>query len=255
MNNSLNISSNNDTSLTVFQKFENKIVDCFEKDNNVWFRLSDIAEVLEVDKATASKWKTWADKDEIELRKTQLGGHPIPYGSESLLYRILNRSNSPKAKPFERWVTKEVIPSIRKNGGYIAGQEQLSEDEIIANALVVAHKILAKREAVIAEMKPKVEFYDKVTGSSDTCDMKEVAKVLNYKNVGRNKLFEILRDEKILDNHNQPYQKYIDAGYFRVIETKFEDKDGDTHINLKTVVFQKGVNFIKKTVDKVQKRG
>ena len=85
--------------------------------------------------------------------------------------------------------------------------------------------------------------------------MKEVAKILNYKNIGRNKLFEILRDEKILDNHNQPYQKYIDAGYFRGIETKFEDKDGDTHINLKTVVFQKGVDYIKKTLDKLQKRG
>lgn len=101
--------------------FENA-VDCFEKDNNLWFRLSDIAKVLEVDKGTATKWKDWADEDEIELRKTQLGGHDIPYASESLLYRILNRTNSPKAKPFERWITKVVIPSIRKQGSYTITQ-------------------------------------------------------------------------------------------------------------------------------------
>ena len=92
-----------------------------------------------------------------------------------------------------------------------------------------------------------------MTGSSDTCDMKEVAKILNFKGVGRNKLFEILRAEKILDRQNQPYQQYVDSGYFRVIESKWEDKDGDIHINLKTVVFQSGVDFIRKVLMKQRK--
>lgn len=118
MKNSLVKSDNSRKTLTDFQSFENGSVDCFEENNNLWFRLSDIAKVLEVGKDTASRWKEWADTDEIELKKNQLGGHAIPYASESLLYRILNRSNSPKAKPFERWVTKIVIPSIRKNGSY-----------------------------------------------------------------------------------------------------------------------------------------
>lgn len=196
------------------------------------------------------------DDEKVILRTKDCLGrdNTATFLTENGLYEVLMLSRKPIAKAFKKEV-KKVLHSLRVNGGYIAGQEQLSEDEIIANALVVAHRILAKREATIAEMKPKVDFYNKVTGSPDTCDMKEVAKLLNYKNIGRNKLFEILRDEKILDNHNQPYQKYIDAGYFRVIETKFEDKDGDTHINLKTVVFQKGVDYIKKTLEKLQKRG
>lgn len=132
---------------------------------------------------------------------------------------------------------------------------QVEENQIVMKAMAILQNRNNELMAQLNNMQPKVDFYNKVTGSPDTCDMKEVAKILNYKNVGRNKLFEILRDEKILDNHNQPYQKYVDAGYFRVIETKFEDKDGDTHINLKTVVFQKGVDYIKKTLDKLQKRG
>lgn len=239
---------------------------------NPFFKASDVAEWIDYAwkdsrhvNRDVSKMLSLVDEDEKVKCALSLGGENYSHGglrenteiwflTENGLYEVLMLSRKPIAKAFKKEV-KKVLHSLRVNGGYIAGQEQLSEDEIIANALVVAHKILAKREATIAEMKPKVDFYNKVTGSPDTCDMKEVAKILNYKNVGRNKLFEILRDEKILDNHNQPYQKYIDAGYFRVIETKFEDKDGDTHINLKTVVFQKGVDYIKKTLDKLQKRG
>lgn len=111
----------------------------------------------------------------------------------------------------------------------------------------------AQQRAEIAEQKlieqaPKVDFFDDVTGSSDTIDMKEVAKVLNIKGIGRNKLFEILRNKKILDRNNQPYQKYVDAGYFRIIESRYALPTGDIKINLKTVVFQKGLDYIRKCV-------
>lgn len=98
------------------------------------------------------------------------------------------------------------------------------------------------------EDRPKVEFYDDVTESKDTVDMGTVAKVLNIKGVGRNKLFEILRDKKILMSNNQPYQKYIDNGWFRQIESKFNLPNGDIKINIKTVVFQKGVDGIRKVL-------
>lgn len=86
-------------------------IETFLGDNGtVWFRMSDIAKVLGVDPSTVQhNWKGWADKDEIQLLKNRLDGRPtpngkpIPYCSDSMLYRILNRSNSPKAKPFERW--------------------------------------------------------------------------------------------------------------------------------------------------------
>jgi len=237
-------------------------VDCFEKNDTIWFKMSDIAKLLELDKSATNKWKGWADDDEIEFTKSKLGGHDVPYASESLLYRILNRSNSPKARPFERWVTKEVIPSIRKTGAY--GMEQLSKDFYIpqtyADALILAgnlqkrvqeqHERIKEQKKVIEIQKPKVEFYDTVTKSESTFDMAEVAKLLKIPNIGSVKLFEFLREQNILSdnksNWNEPYQNYVNAGYFKIVETKSEDKHGNVHVNKKTVVFQKGVDFIRK---------
>ena len=100
-------------------------------------------------------------------------------------------------------------------------------------------------ENKIEEDKPKVDFYNDVADSKNTCDMQTVAKVLNFKGVGRNTLFEILRNENILQYDNKPYQRYIDGGWFRLIETKYNDnKTGELRINYKTVVFQKGVQKI-----------
>lgn len=98
--------------------------------------------------------------------------------------------------------------------------------------------------------KPKVEFYNEVTESDDTMDMQTVAKVLNYKNIGRNKLFEILRANRILRYNNQPFQKYIDMGWFKQVETKWTAANGDIRINVKTVVFQKGLDGIRKILRK-----
>ena len=105
----------------------------------------------------------------------------------------------------------------------------------------------AQKQQLI-EQAPKVEFYDDVAGSSDTIDMKEVAKVLNVKGLGRNNLFEKLRDKKVLDRNNQPYQKYVDSGYFRIIESRYTLPTGEVKISLKTVVFQKGVEYIRKLI-------
>lgn len=114
-----------------------------------------------------------------------------------------------------------------------------------------ANEYEAKQKALaeVNEMKPKAEFYDDVTGSTDTIDIGNVAKVLNVPNVGRNKLFAFLRKKNILNRRNEPYQEYVDRGYFRQIETRWE-RDGTTHINLKTVVFQKGLDFIRKLLVK-----
>ena len=144
-----------------------------------------------------------------------------------------------------------------------------TELEVISNALsafkalqdLYTHKeaeykatIEAQKEKIALDA-PKVEFFDDVCSSLDTIEMKEVAKVLNIHNVGRNKLFEILRNEKILDKNNQPYQSFVDRGYFRIIENRFVLPSGEIKINLKTVVFQKGLDFIRKVLKKAQKRG
>lgn len=129
-------------------------------------------------------------------------------------------------------------------------------EQIMARALTIAQQTIERRNFVIKKleedterMRPKEEFYDAVAGSKTAIEMAAVAKVLNFNGIGRNKLFEILRDEKILQNDNIPYQKYIDNGWFRTIEQKYS-KDGETYINIKTLVYQKGVDGIRKILEK-----
>ena len=99
----------------------------------------------------------------------------------------------------------------------------------------------------LIEQAPKVEFYNDVTGSETTAEIGTVAKILGFKNVGRNILFDILRKQGILKSDNIPYQKYVDNGYFRVIESKWNDYiTGDVKISFKTVVYQKGIEYIAK---------
>lgn len=123
-----------------------------------------------------------------------------------------------------------------------------------ADALERKQELEEKNKFLLTEnerMKPKEEFFDAVTDSKDAIDIGQVSKVLNFPGIGRNKLFEILRNNGILKQNNEPYQKYIDCGYFRVIEQKYEARPGEIRINIKTLVFQKGVDYIRKILDKV----
>lgn len=129
-------------------------------------------------------------------------------------------------------------------------------EQVMARALEIAHKTIDKMKnqnaLLIAEnqrMKPKEEFFDAVADSKDAIEIGKVAKVLNYPGIGRNKLFEILRDKGILMKDNVPYQKYIDNGCFRTIEQKYSMSDGETRISIKTLVYQKGVDYIRKILE------
>lgn len=125
-----------------------------------------------------------------------------------------------------------------------------SPERVIARGLIESQKMIENLNQQVIEMKPKAEFFDQVASSKTAIQMSEVAKVLNYPNFGRNRLFEFLRNKKVLMATNIPYQKYVDCGYFRVIEQKYTKPNGDTAINIKTLVYQKGINFIKKILDK-----
>lgn len=168
--------------------------------------------------------------------------------NESGLFSLILGSKMPNAKQFKQWVTSEVLPSIRQNGGYIANQENLTPEQIVANALIVAQNIIAQKDKQIETMKPKADFFDAVADSKTAVAIGDVAKVLGIKGLGRNNLFEILRDKKILMQDNKPYQKYIDSGYFRVIEQKYTKPDGETVVSFKTLVYQKGIDYIRKIV-------
>ena len=111
----------------------------------------------------------------------------------------------------------------------------------------VEQKQIAQQALALAA--PKAEFYDAVTQSGDAISMDEVAKVLNLAGLGRNKLFKLLREKGVLQTggvkHNQPYQRHVDAGRFRLVETSWVADNGDVRVNLKTVVLQKGLDYIR----------
>ena len=159
-----------------------------------------------------------------------------------MAYQLILSRKLTSANKFKSWVTSEVLPAIRKTGSY--NLPDFSNPAEAARAWAKEYEEKQKALAQVTEMKPKAEFYDDVTGS---IDIGSVAKVLNIPNMGRNKLFSFLHENKILNKRNEPYQEYVDKGYFRQIETSWEH-NGTTHINLKTVVFQKGVDYIRQLV-------
>lgn len=118
-------------------------VDCFEENNTLWFRIADVAKCI--DYSSPDNWNKWFDDDEIVFRQINGIQKPMKYMSESALYRILTKSNVPKARPFERWVTKEVIPSIRKNGGYSLSKYSEKELEVMDKANKVKSAELLER--------------------------------------------------------------------------------------------------------------
>lgn len=118
-----------------------------------------------------------------------------------------------------------------------------------ARAWAAQYEQRAALAAKVAEDAPKVEFYNDVTGSDSVIDMAAVAKLLN-RGIGRNQLFAFLRKEKVLNSRNIPYQRFVDMGWFRLVETKWQKPNGDWQIYIKPVVFQKGVEGIARLLDK-----
>ena len=131
-------------------------------------------------------------------------------------------------------------------------------DKIMARGLLIADKTIKEQKTLISNLeykiekdKNKVEFYDDVVDSTTTFEISKVAKMLNFIQVGRNNLFEILREQGILQRDNTPYQNYVDRGWFRLIETKYTKPNGDVQLNYKTVVYQKGIEHIAKLLKRL----
>jgi phage antirepressor YoqD-like protein len=167
------------------------------------------------------------------------------------LYSLILRSDKPEAKAFKRWVTHDVLPTIRKTGGYSLAKAPTGQ-ELIALALVEAQRFLAAKDAQIESMKPAVQFMADVTGSRGAIEMSQAAKIIGM-GYGRNKLFSFLRENKVLRENNEPYQEYIDKGWFRLVEQKWTDKEGEVHINIKTLAYQKGIDGMIKLIRETKK--
>ena len=154
-------------------------------------------------------------------------------------------------------MAKEIAMIQRNEKGrqarqyFIEVEKKWNSPEYVMNrALEISRQQVEKLMLENKELKPKAKFFDAVADSKNAIQMSEVAKVLNYPGYGRNRLFEFLREKKILMPNNQPYQKYVDCGYFRVVEQKYTKPNGDIAINIKTLVYQKGVNYIRKLLEK-----
>ena len=133
-----------------------------------------------------------------------------------------------------------------------------SPDMILARANKIQARMLESistkvlhLEAENATLKPKAEFYDAVADSKDAISIQEVAKVLNIPGMGQNNLFRWLRDNKILMQNNLPYQEYIDRKYFNVIEQSYENRRGEPMISFKTLVYQRGIDYIRRRLARV----
>lgn len=207
-------------------KYENNDVRTVEMNGEPWFALKDVCAVLGISnhKMTAQR----LDADEViltDLTDSMGRQQETTVINESGLYNVILRSDKPEAKPFRKWVTSEVLPSIRKNGGYISGQEQLTPSELMAKALLVANKTLAERDARISEltvqnaiMQPKAEYFDELVDRNLLTSFRDTAKQLG---VEEKKFISFLMEKKyIYRNKKAKLMPYADKnnGLFEVKE-------------------------------------
>lgn len=241
-----------------FGKLRATQIDC-----EVWFAATDVAKALgyrdanQITRALDDDEKRWSEGTLSECTHSHLGIRLI---NESGLYRVLMRSQRPEAVPFQRWLAHEVVPEIRRNGGYIATSPEDSDADIMARALLIAQKtidrkneLIALHEATIEDMKPKALFADAVADSDGTCLIGELAKMMcqNGLEIGQNLLFKLLQRDGYLgksgSNRNVPTQRSMDMGLFRIKETAVTHSDGRVTLSRTPKVTGKGtIYFMKK---------
>ena len=171
--------------------------------------------------------------------------------NESGLYSLVLSSKMLTAKKFKRWVTSEVLPTIRKTGGYVANEDVFVEtylpfaDEPIKQLFRIQCRVINQLNERIRKDEPKVKFADHVSDSTNLIDVNKMAKLCadHGIRIGRNRLFAWLRARGILMGGNIPYQEYIDNGYFRVKESVYES-NGQTKTYQQTFVTGKGQQYI-----------
>lgn len=226
-----------------------------------WFVAKDVCDILGM--SNPSMAIAALDKDEVSQvePKNYLGSEnrsnqAINIVSEPGLYRLVMRSRKPEANEFQRWVTHEVLPQIRRTGGYIPTSESDSDEDIMAKAVLVAQKTIERKnqqlqakDAQIKVLEPKARFADAVAASDGTCLVGELAKMLrqNGMDIGQNRLFRLLQADGYLgksgSNRNVPTQRAMDLGLFRIKETTVTHADGHTTVSRTPKVTGKGQRY------------
>ena len=227
--------------LQIFNNEEFGEIRTITKDGEPWFVGKDITEKLGYQNGSRDIARHVDEDDQIVI--------PIPGDNqnrnmivinESGLYSLVISSKLPNAKKFKKWVTSEVLPSIRKNGGYIAGQETMADEELMTKALLVANNKIKERDAIIEKQqekieadKPKTIFADAVSASHTSILVGDLAKLIcqNGVQIGQKRLFEWLRQNGYLikrkgSDWNMPTQKSIEMGLFEIKENTHIDGNG-----------------------------
>ena len=220
--------------------FENHEVRSLLINSEPWFIGKDVADVLgyKNHNDALSKHVDGEDKDTIAIRDSIGRNRNTPIINESGLYSLVLSSKLPSAKKFKRWVTSEVLPALRKTGQYQV--KELSGQELMAKALIEAQSVLAAKDKVIEEMKPKVVFADAVATSHTSILVGELAKILKQNGIdmGQKRLFAWLREKGYLikrqgTDYNMPTQKAMELGLFEIKEGSYVNGSG-VNITTKT---------------------
>ena len=226
------------------EKFGN--IRTINKDGEPWFVGKDVAEVLGyADTRKAIRMHVDDDDKGGDILSTPGGRQQITFINESGLYSLILSSKLPQAKEFKRWVTNEVLPQIRKTGGYIPLNDCEDTGEIMARALMIAQRTIEQKDALLEMQKPKVRFAEAVTGSDDSILIGELAKLItqNGYEIGRTRLFDWLRRNGYLfKNSTEPIQKWVEKGLFETKVSIIHTHHGE-HEVLTTKVTGKGQRY------------
>lgn len=182
------------------------------------------------------------------LVNTPSGAQKMVCVTEPGFYKLVMRSRKPEAKAFQRWVTHEVLPALRRDGGYMVARDETPE-QTMARAVLLAQATIDRQKSRIAELEPKALFADAVAASDGTCLVGELAKMMrqNGVEVGQNRLFAMLREDGYLgnvgQNRNVPTQRAMDLGLFRIKETAVTHSDGHVTLSRTPKVTGKGQRY------------
>lgn len=235
--------------IKIFENKEFGSVRTVEQDGQVWFVVKDVCNCLDL--SDTNKATERLDADELTRIKLVTGGQTreMLVVNEYGLYNLVLNSRKPEAKQFKRWVTHEVLPSIRKHGVY-AVDALLNDPDTLIKTLEALKKERAEKALLqekVQEMKPKALFADAVEASENTILIGELAKILkgNGVEIGQNRLFEQLRQEGYLvkrqgTDYNAPTQRAMEMGLFKVKETAITHADGSVRVTKTTKVTGKG---------------
>lgn len=231
--------------IKLFENPEFGEVRVLEQDGEPWFVGKDIAKVLGYNNPLEAVRDHVDEEDKgVSKMDTPGGKQNIIIINESGLYSLILRSQLPEAKAFKRWITHEVIPSIRKTGGYIQGQEQLSDEELLEKALLVAQRRIAERERQLAEkekqvqlMAPKADYFDALVDKNLLTNFRDAAKEIGVTQTELIKFCEqqgyIYRDAS---GSIRPYAQYAKPdGYFAL-----KDYQTEHHAGVQTLLTPKG---------------